>query len=56
LEIVNAIIFGAEVNIEDLTFNFPHSEGEILVDPTPAHIKVQELEITQWTLPEDHQI
>jgi hypothetical protein len=30
-------------------FNFPHSEGHILVDTTLAHIKVQELDIARWT-------
>jgi hypothetical protein len=56
LEILNAAISGVEVSIEDLRFNFPHFEVEILVDIIPAHINVQELEITQWTLLEDHQI
>jgi hypothetical protein len=56
LEILNAVIFGVEVSTKDLKFNFPHFEGKILVDTIPAHIKVQELEITQWTLLEDHQI
>jgi hypothetical protein len=56
LEIFNVTIFGAKVSIKNLMFNFPHFEREILVDTTFAHIKVQELEITQWTLPEDHQI
>jgi hypothetical protein len=44
-KILSAVIFGAKVGKKDLTFNFPHSEGEILVDTTPTHIKVQELEI-----------
>lgn len=56
LENFNATIFGVEVNTKDLTFNFPHFEGKILVDTTLARIKVQKLEVTQWTLHEDHQI
>jgi hypothetical protein len=51
---LSAAIFGAKVSAEDLTFNLPHFEGEILVDTTPTRIKVQESKITQWTLPEDH--
>jgi hypothetical protein len=31
LKIFNVIIFGTKVGIEDLTFNFPHFEGPILV-------------------------
>ncbi len=54
LEILSAIIFSAKVGIEDLMFNLPHFEGEILVDTTPTRIKVQESKITQWMLPEHH--
>ncbi len=45
LEIFNVAIFGAKINIEDFTFNFPNSHGQIWVDNTPMHIKVQELDI-----------
>jgi hypothetical protein len=41
----SAVIFGAKVGTKDLTFNFPHSKGEILIDTIPTCIKVQELEI-----------
>jgi hypothetical protein len=54
LVILNVGIFGAKVDTKDLTFNFPHSKGEISIDITLIHIKVQELEITQWMLLEDH--
>ncbi len=33
----NAAIFSEKTNIEDLTFNFPHSKGQIQVDTTPSH-------------------
>jgi hypothetical protein len=56
LEILNATIFGGEVNMENVMLHFPHSKGKILVDTTVAHIKVEKLEITRWTLPEDHQV
>jgi hypothetical protein len=54
LEILSAIIFGAKVGIEDLTFNLPHFEGEISVDTIPTYFKVQESKITQRMLPKDH--
>ncbi len=56
LEVFNAAIFSAKVNTLDFTFNFPHSEGQILVDTMPTHIKVQELNIARLTLHEDHQV
>jgi len=55
-KIVIAIIFAAEVSTKDRTCNFPHYEGQISIDTTPTHIKVQELEIAQWTLPKYHQV
>jgi hypothetical protein len=54
LEMFNVAIFGAKVDVKDLTFNLPHFEREISVDTTPTRIKVQESEFTQWMLPEDH--
>ncbi len=56
LIIFNAAIFGEEVGTEDLTFNFPHSEGQIQVDTTPTRIKIQDLDIVCWTLLEDHRV
>jgi hypothetical protein len=55
-KILSVVIFNAKVSTKDLTFNFPDSKGEILIDTTLARIKVQELEITQWTLLEDHHV
>jgi hypothetical protein len=52
-KILSVVIFSVEVGTKDLMFNFPHFEGEISVDIV-ARIKVQELEIAQWMLPEDH--
>jgi hypothetical protein len=45
LEIFNAAIFTVKINIEDFTFNFPHSQGQIRVHNTPMHIRCQELDI-----------
>jgi hypothetical protein len=45
MKILSVAIFGAKVNTKDLTFNFPHFEGDISVNIMPACIKVQELEI-----------
>jgi hypothetical protein len=42
----SAIIFGAKVGTKELTFNFPHSKGEISIDTIPTRIKVKKLEIT----------
>lgn len=43
--------------MEDLTFNFSHYEcGQVLVDIMFSCIKVQELDITHWTLHEDHKV
>jgi hypothetical protein len=41
-KIFHAIVFGVEVGIEGLIFNFPHSEGRIWVDNTPTHIRIRE--------------
>ncbi len=54
LEILSVVIFDAKVDTKDLTFNFPHSTREILIDVILTCIKVQELEITQWMLRKDH--
>jgi hypothetical protein len=56
LEILNATIFGGEVNMENLMLHVHILKEKILVDTIVAHIKVEKLEITQWTLPEDHQV
>jgi len=42
----HVIVFGAKVGVEDLMFNFPHSKGQIWVDNTPTHIRIQELDIS----------
>jgi len=55
-KILSVVIFSAKVGTKDLTFNFPHFNGQISIDTTHARIKVQELEITQWTLPDDHKV
>ncbi len=52
----NVIVFGAKVGIEDLTFNFPHSERQIWVDNTPTHIRIEKLDIACYTLSEDLQV
>jgi hypothetical protein len=49
-------IFGMDFRIKDLTFDFPHTLGEIKVDATPMHIKVQDMKITHWNLPMDVQV
>ncbi len=41
---------------EDLTFDFPHTLGEIEVDATPSHIKVHDMKFTCWNLPKDVQV
>jgi hypothetical protein len=56
MKILSVAIFGAKVNTKDLTFNFPHFERHILIDTTPTHIKVQELDIARKTLPKDHHV
>lgn len=38
---------------KDLTFDFPHILGKIEVDTTLARIKVQNMKIAHWNLPED---
>jgi hypothetical protein len=37
-------------------FNFPHSEGQILVDIMPIRIKIKKLYIAHRTLPKDHHV
>jgi hypothetical protein len=56
LEILNAIIFNAEIDTKEITFKFPHFEGYIQMDTTPTHIRIQDLDIACWTLHEDHQV
>jgi hypothetical protein len=53
---INATIFGEKIGTKDLTFNFPHFKGQIQLDTTPTHIKVQDLDIVCWMLLEDHQV
>ncbi len=55
-EIINTTTFSVEVSTNDLTFNFPHFEGQISINIMPTHIKVQELDIARWILPEDHHV
>jgi len=46
LEILSVRIFDAKADMENLTFNFSHSEPIwILIDITPSCIKVQKLDI-----------
>jgi hypothetical protein len=52
----NVVFFGEKIGIEDLTFNFPHSEGQSQVDTTPTCIKVQDLDIVCWMLLEENQV
>jgi hypothetical protein len=47
-------ILGVDSSTEDLTFDFPHTLGEIKVDTTPMCIKVQHMKITHWNLPKDN--
>jgi hypothetical protein len=47
-KIFNVAVFGAEFGIEDLVFSFPHSKGQIWMDSTPTHIKIQELHAGQY--------
>jgi len=47
---------GVDSSTEDLTFDFPHTPNEIKVDTTLVRIKVQDMKIACWNLPQDVQI
>lgn len=49
-------ILGVYFGTEDLTFDFPHTLGEIEVDTIPMHIGVQDMKITHQNLLKDAQV
>jgi hypothetical protein len=42
-----------ETSSKELKVDFLHTPKEILIDEVIAHLKVQDLKITRWTLQED---